>query len=391
MRTRQTFLAVIRANAISLATEQDYRKIWRVNGMVSEALYLVVAGLVMDYFAEINRVYGHIDDDHVDKAVMACLRLARNLQDFMNAAVFLREMNYDLNECVGNLYEDTKHLKPEAQELLWKQSLEYWLKTHTLDFSMGTNEDGEENTVLKVSVSEIDSDIAQWEGSIADLQVPSGMGAFDTAAFTDNYTTRKAEIRLRIKALHTIKQRIKNRCLNYAITLERQLNAQSKSQSFLATMHTEVNNYFKSRSEDVFTKLVKAAQLVDSNDSEDFSLLLTEVRRAMKSCADFFYPAVDGIVKCADGKDRALGDDQYMNRLHEFILTKFEKSSSRDSMRTELDHLSVFARRLNDLASKGVHDNVSPAEAKQGLLGLYMFLFNVTTRLQQISDMSAVA
>jgi len=46
----------------------------------------------MDYAAAIERVYDHLENDHVDKAVMTCLRIARNLQDFLYAAVFLREM-----------------------------------------------------------------------------------------------------------------------------------------------------------------------------------------------------------------------------------------------------------------------------------------------------------
>jgi hypothetical protein len=50
------------------------------------------------------------------------------------------------------------------------------------------------------------------------------------------------------------------------------------------------------------------------------------------------------------------------------------------TLKAEVDYLSVFARRLNDLASKGAHAEVTSEEAKQGLLGLYMYLFNVTAR-----------
>jgi hypothetical protein len=47
-----------------------------------------------------------------------------------------------------------------------------------------------------------------------------------------------------------------------------------------------------------------------------------------------------------------------------------------------LDHLAVFLRRLNDVASKGVHAQVSALEAaRQGLVGVYMFLSNVIAKL----------
>lgn len=340
----------------------------------------------MNYEAEIKKVYEHLENDHVDKAVMSCLRIARNLQDFLYAAAFLREMHPNKNECMRIVYEDTSHLKEETQAFIWKRSIDYWLDTRTLDFSLGPSESGEEKNVLAVGIGEIDSDIESCKLAIKDLQVPAGMREYDTAAFTDQYTGHKAHFRLRIKALEAVKQRVKTRCLNYAIRIERQLEAQKKSRSFLAKIHTEVNNYFKAHSDDVYTKLQKAAHLVDSNDPEDCSLLLTQVRRAMKASADFFYAPTNTPVKCSDGKERILSEEQYLNRFHEFLATRFSKSCSRDLLSSELDYLSVFAHRLNNVASKGVHADVSPEEAKQGLLGLYMFLYNVTSRLQQQSS-----
>lgn len=162
--------------------------------------------------------------------------------------------------------------------------------------------------------------------------------------------------------------------------------AQSKSEGFLDQVHNEVNNYFKVHSEDVYAKLQKAGQLIGSSDPEDLSLLLTQVRRAIKSAADYFYPATDALIICADGKERQLGDEQYLNRLQEYLATAFEQSSSRDLLRAELDQLAVFARRLNEVASKGVHSDVSAREAKQGFLGLYTFLYDVILRLQERSS-----
>lgn len=340
----------------------------------------------MDYAAIINRVYEHIENGHVDKAIMGCLRIARHLKDYLYAAVFLREMYPSRQELARFLQEDTSHLKEEAQKFLWDQSAKYWLETHTLDFSLGPNDNGEKLNVLKIGVGELDPELEQWERSIQGMTIPPGMGEFDTAAFTDRYNIQKAQIRLRIKAIQTIKERIKTRCLNYAIQTERQLEAQRKPQSFLEQVQNDVNNYFKAHSEDVYTKLQKAAQLVDSDNAEDLSLLLTQVRRAIKAAADFFYPPSDQEIKCSDGKDSVLSDEQYLNRLHEFLASHLAKSSSRDLLRAELDHLAVFARRLNDIASKGVHATVSLSEAKQGLLGLYLFLYNLCSHLDEKSS-----
>jgi dsDNA-binding SOS-regulon protein len=145
----------------------------------------------------------------------------------------------------------------------------------------------------------------------------------------------------------------------------------------------EVQNYFKARSSDVYEKLQKANQLVDSNNSEDLSLLLTQVRRAIKAVADHFYPAEINSKICADGTLRVLNDEKYLNRLREFIYERFPRSTSTDLFRAELDYLLAFATKLNDIASKGVHSEVSLSEAKQGFLGLYLFLYNLCQRLEQ--------
>jgi len=334
----------------------------------------------MDYSAIIERVYDHLENDHVEKAVMACLRLARHTQDHLNATLFLHELYADKEQTNRVFYEDTVKLNDEQRKYIWQRALDIWLAGRTLPYSL--DPDDEEKNVLVVGAGDLDSEIIQIERSIQDMVVPPGMGEFDTAAFADRYTARKGGMRLRINAVQTVRQRIKSRCLNYAIGLEKQLQAQQKTELFLQKVQTEVNNYFKTRCEDVYTKLHKAAQLVDSNDPEDYSALLGHIRRSMKAVADFFYPSVHNLVACRDGVERRLGDEQYLNRLQEFLATKFPSGSSTDLLRAELVLLVAFARKLNDISSKGVHAQVTGEEAKQGLVGLYMFLYNVISRLQ---------
>jgi hypothetical protein len=338
----------------------------------------------MDYAAAIERVYTHLEDDHVDRAVMTCLRIARHVRDYMFTAIFLREMYPVRREFARVLHDDMSHLNDEARRFLNEKSLDRWLEIHTLDSGTlpNTDDDGEDRNVLAIAVGEMDAELDQCERWINDLAIPPGMGEYDTAAFTDRYVGRKQMMRRRIKGIQTVKQRIRTLCLNYAIRIERQLLAQVKSQSFLEQTQNEVNNYFMAHAEDVYKKLQSAAQLVDSTNPEDSSLLLTQVRRAISVVADHFYPPVDDLVICSDGKKRALGKEQYLNRLQEYLATTFAQSSANELLRAEYEYLAVFTRRLNDVASKGVHDSVDAQEGKQGLIGLYLFLYNLVSRLQ---------
>lgn len=102
------------------------------------------------------------------------------------------------------------------------------------------------------------------------------------------------------------------------------------------------------------------------------------MRRALKDVADLVYPPKKGSVRCLDGKERDLGEDKYLNRLREFLAQCSAGSTSKELLKTELDQLGLYTEKINDLASKGVHALVSLEEAKQGLVGLYFFLFNIT-------------
>lgn len=333
----------------------------------------------------VQRVFDHVENGAVDKAVRASLRLSRRIGDHMGTAMFLRELYANTTEFEQVIYDDTSHLNDETRKYLRERSLERWLRLRSVTDTTSARNSGSnegEDKVFVVSAADLDADIEQCEKSIADLAVPPSMGEFDTAAFTDRFLRTKQQFRGRIQTLQTTKTKVLDHCQNFAIKVERQLAAQAITVNFLAEAQNQVQNYFKAHSADVYDKLLKANQLLDSRSNEDQALLLTEVRRAIKAVADHFYPSKPGIHRCLDGVERKLGEEQYANRLHEFVYSRFKRSTSTDLLRAETKHLLAFAERLNDLASKGVHADVTVYEAKQGLLGLFMFLFNLCQRLE---------
>lgn len=337
----------------------------------------------METAAIIQQIYTHVESGHVDKAVFACIRLARSIGDVLNLLTFMRELSSDSKQFKTQFFEETKELSKDSTKYLWDRVGTEWLTGRTLQsYSLGQDEKGEELNVLTSGVGELHREIEQFEKHIIETQVPAGMGEYDTAAFTDKYVNRRSVFRLRIGANNTVIERIRTRCLNYASRIEKQIAAQSGNVNFLSDVQSIVNNYFSGRSQDTYIKLMKAAELVNSSNPEDAALLLTSVRRAISAVADFFYPSRQGDVVCRDGVTRKMGNEQYMNRLQEYCMGLIGSSTSDELLAAELAHLATFARRLNDVASKGVHAEVEPREAKQGLIGLYMFLSNVITRLE---------
>lgn len=330
----------------------------------------------------VERVHQHVEAREVDKAVIVCLRLARAINDTANVVMFLRELHPDVPQLRSAIRDETQHLSEEARKQLWSWTLDRWIEERTVSHVL-SSDDGNRN-VLGIAVGELRHEAENMEKSIEDLRLPVGLDGYDAAAFTDRNAQLTGEMRLKIRACNEVAERIRTRCLYYAVRVEGQLKAEAHTADLVGAVQRDVHNFYAERCEPVFQSLRKASSLLGSTNSEDHALLLTSVRRAVKGAADYHYPARSGPVMCADGKARELSDEQYLNRLHEFCLQSFRGTSSSDLLRAEFGLLAAFARRLNDVASKGVHAQVSPLEARQGLLGIYLFLSNVIAKLNAV-------
>jgi hypothetical protein len=296
--------------------------------------------------------------------------------------MFLRELHPDIPQLKVAFRSETQHLSEEAAHQLWISTQERWIAEHTsLQLSGPGDDDGNQRNLLYLGVAELAHEIASMQSSIADLQLPTGLGEYDTAAFAAQYTREKALMRLKIRACQEILERIRARCLYYANRLESQLAAEAHTSDLVGEVQREVHNFYAERCDAAFQSLKKAASLLGSTDAEDHALLLTSVRRAVRAVADYHCPPLSEPVTCADGKVRELGEEQYLNRLHEYCMRQSEAGASTSLLRAEFELLAQFVRRLNDVASKGVHAQVSPFEARQGLFGIYLFLSNVITKL----------
>lgn len=115
--------------------------------------------------------------------------------------------------------------------------------------------DNPEETVL--GVGEMQKELELHKQTISELNIPNGMEAYDAAVFTDQYDTQKFNLRLRVSAIHTIQERIRTRCLNYASRVEKQIMVQNKPNEFLSDVQNLVNNYFATNSEETYRKLQK--------------------------------------------------------------------------------------------------------------------------------------
>lgn len=322
----------------------------------------------------VSKIYSDIEDDKILNAVMSCLKLARIHNDYLNAAIFLRELSSDNKYFNNHFYDLTIELNKEARNFLHKTSLQHWLEERTIP---DNNDSLEDKQVYDKGVGDLLTSIEQDHKMISEIRTPQGMSAYDTAYFEDRNTNTRIFLRNRISDFTIIKERIRARCWNYALEFEKQINEQSQNQNFFFNIQSDVNNYFKSKDHETYSKLLRASELINSNNKEDHSLLLTEIRRALKSLADFLCPPKEGLTLCTDGEQRKLSSDKFLNRIREYLAARMKVDTYTELSKAEFESFSIRIVKLNDLACKGVHNDVFHHEAKQALLSLYLFLYNI--------------
>lgn len=306
----------------------------------------------MDHIVLVSEGYRYLEHDDVYNANMICLRLAKLIGDRYNTIMFSRELHPDINQLKYTIYDSLRDMNKDAVEFLWTLTLDHWIIERQMP---GEYDDTENHSpmVLHYGIGEIDSELDRLERSINDILSSTGMDTPGSVIYNGKHNANVIAVRERIHIIQTIRQRIKTRCLNYISRMEAQIESQQMTSMFLQSVQNEVHNYFALKSDDVYGKLQKAVQLINSTNHEDQSLLLTEVRRTIHAVADYFYPPINGQVVCRDGKTHPMGPNEYLNRLHEFLY-KLQPSSSKDLMLAESESLTAVANKLNHHASKGV-------------------------------------
>ncbi len=113
--------------------------------------------------------------------------------------------------------------------------------------------------------------------------------------------------------------------------------------------------------------LAAAFRRADSGDSEEWSQALTSCRRALKALADSLYPATD-----AQPTGHELTEPNYKNRLIQFVSERLTSGSLRDLTVTNVESVADRADALNELASKGVHSDVSEKDLELTVVRTYL-------------------
>jgi len=235
----------------------------------------------------------------------------------------------------------------------------------------------ETDLIIGKGVGELEIDLEGLLNTYQSAVTPQGMNPIDTAYFDNQNFYLRMNTQHQIDHYRSILERIKNRVYDFLCQTEKQIIYGQIHSDIFEQNRQFVELRLGQICPEALLKFVAVYRRSKENDPESWAQALTSCRRLLKDLADTLYPPTAVPVIGADGKSRILTDDQFKNRLWQYIFEQTGRSTSSDLLLASIQDLGNRIDRLYDLTSKGVHAEVSVFEANQCLIQMYILVGDI--------------
>lgn len=223
------------------------------------------------------------------------------------------------------------------------------------------------------SIGHLESMLAELEEQHRSFQtVPTNLTPIDTYLVLKENDKNIAKLLQPRTSLKQAIQRVKDAVYGFLVETEHQLRSGQQRPTVFDRGREYIEQSLTQRAPEALAVFRSAEEALERGGPEDLAHALTSCRRMIKAMADAVYPASNEVITGADGRDRKMDDSSYQNRLLQFAVEELGKSTHTDLLQETFRSLGMRLKRLNALASKGVHGEVSRSEAETCIMWTYL-------------------
>ncbi|MEU0394857.1 hypothetical protein ABZ208_19160 [Streptomyces sp. NPDC006208] len=313
------------------------------------------------------------EEPKVSSAVRTAARLARLRNDWANLLWLEQEqVGAADKEALADIKRQlAPHFTVEQWKKEWATCSELYVAERKVRLFAGDSLGEKYDSMLAESVEEIEVRVESLGDQIKASTPPPGLAPVDLYFKDQEYAKLRTVLLAHKSDAQKVLSRIRRRVFNYFHFVEREILLGQVSSDIFMRNRAYVDARLKTIAPSALEQFAAAYERSEAGSSEALSHALTSCRRILKSVADALYPASKEPVLCLDGKTRVLNNEMYMNRLCQFAAGR-SRGTSVKLVIEEVEQLSRLLKRLNELASKGVHDDVSQAEVEQCVIQTYL-------------------
>ncbi len=238
------------------------------------------------------------------------------------------------------------------------------------------DQDGEPMLVA-ISLGQIEQSLVLQRQVYGELVVPQNLTPVDTYYAAKDMDASRAKVLIGIQRDAQLLERARSAIHSFLVVTEMELEQGGETSTLFHRAQEYINSALQRLAPLALEKFVSAQESMHNGGAEDLSHALTSCRRMLKALADALYPATNEVVRGADGVDRKMSDEAYRNRLLQYARVELGRHGQGAVVQDTLDSLGQRLKSLDSLASKGVHDEVSAAEAETCVVWTYLLAADI--------------
>jgi hypothetical protein len=227
------------------------------------------------------------------------------------------------------------------------------------------------------SLGQIEQELARLRRVYDDLTVPANLTPIDTYFVAKDMDSSRTKLLPDMHRLEQLLERVKTTIHTFLVATESELDEGQQESSLFLRAQEYINSSLAKYAPNALQMFVAAQDRLYSGDPEDLVHALTSCRRMIKALADALYPPTDETIIGGDGVERTLSDAFYRNRLIQYVREQLGRHNQGPVIQKTLDSLGARLMSLDSLASKGVHDEVSAAEAEACIVWTYFLAADI--------------
>ena len=240
-----------------------------------------------------------------------------------------------------------------------------------------TQSDKDEANLRSVQQIEELAQMLREQEAAALIAPPPGMHTYDLGKHvSDQVQSRTRLVESRI-ALEIVLARIKDRLWEFLTETEYELTFGEATAETFDRFRSYVDKQLTTISPPALEQFQAAYRRLKDGGNEDRAHALTSCRRVLKTLADQLYPPSPEPITGLDGKARVLNDAMFVNRLVQYVVDAVGTHENGAVVQAALEDVAARLRALNELASKGVHANVTAYEVDTCVIQTYMVIADV--------------
>lgn len=171
-------------------------------------------------------------------------------------------------------------------------------------------------------------------------------------------------------------EKVKGKIYDYILKVYNQLQYGNVVEDIFTQNRKIVDDKLTNICPESIKKFVSVFDNMDSTNPEDWANAVHSCRRIIKEVADNLYPPSDTPIE-KDGRKIKIGEDQYINRIIQFIESKSDSKTYVSVVGTSLSSIGERLDSINNAVCKGTHSEVSKEEAQRYIIHTYILLGDI--------------